>query len=233
MKKAKTKQHKMPPKQEPTIKRNAVLGTAALLILLFVVGGYLYNARRAQRLDFMARENASTFVRDYSMTLGSDDARVYLVEFFDPACETCRDFYPMVKGLLQEHQGKVKLVARYAPFHQGSDHFVKILEASRKQGKYWETLELMYNTQHYWAAHHQARSELIMPLLSKAGLNMERLVNDMNDPEIAKRIEQDLADVNTLGVRKTPEFFVNGKPLSTFGYTQLKTLVEDEIAAKY
>jgi hypothetical protein len=35
---------------------------------------------------------------------------------------------------------------RYAPFHDGADYFVKILEAAKKQGKYWETLDIMYRT---------------------------------------------------------------------------------------
>jgi len=36
-----------------------------------------------------------------------------------------------------------------------------------------------------------------------------------------------------LNVKATPEFFVNGKPLPSFGYDQLKSLVEDELAAAY
>jgi len=180
-----------------------------------------YKNQQSKKLGFMSRENASTFVREYSLTLGSDDAKVYIVEFFDPACETCRDFYPFVKNLMAANQGKMKLVVRYAPFHAGSDYFVKILEAARKQGKYWETLEVMFNSQPYWQ------------FLPEAGLNIEQIRNDMNDPEIAKHIEQDLADANTLNVRQTPEFFVNGKPLPSFGYDQLKALVEAEIQANY
>ena len=55
----------------------------------------------------------------------------------------------------------------------------------------------------------------------------------MNDPEIAGLIQQDLADAKTLNVRKTPGFFVNGKPLSRFGYQQLQELVESEINKYY
>jgi protein-disulfide isomerase len=55
----------------------------------------------------------------------------------------------------------------------------------------------------------------------------------MNDPEIVKLINQDLADAKTLNVRKTPGFFVNGKPLSRFGYQQLKELVDSEINKYY
>lgn len=55
----------------------------------------------------------------------------------------------------------------------------------------------------------------------------------MNDPEIEKIIRQDLADVKTLNVRKTPGFFVNGKPLQQFGRKQLRSLVESEIKEMY
>ena len=55
----------------------------------------------------------------------------------------------------------------------------------------------------------------------------------MNDPAIAKIIEQDLADAKALNVRKTPGFFVNGKPLQTFGAQQLQDLILSEISANY
>ena len=53
-------------------------------------------------------------------------------------------------------------------------------------------------------------------------LDVEQIRKDMNDPAIVKLIEQDLADAKTLNVQKTPGFFVNGKPLQTFGYQQLQ-----------
>ena len=55
----------------------------------------------------------------------------------------------------------------------------------------------------------------------------------MNNTEIAKIIQQDLADAKTLNVRKTPGFFVNGKPLPRFGYQQLQELVDTEIEKYY
>lgn len=227
------KKQKKVKKQEPKKKQNIVLIAAVCLIIAFVLGGYLYKSQQAKNLDFMARENASTFVRDYSLTLGSNDAKVYIVEFFDPACETCRDFYPLVKNLMAANEGKTKLVVRYAPFHEGSDNVVKMLEAARKQGKYWEALEVTFNYQPYWAIHHKAQPELLWQFLPQAGLNMEQLRNDMNDPEIARRIEQDLADARALNVRQTPEFFVNGRPLPSFGFNQLKELIESEVQDNY
>lgn len=66
--------------------------------------------------------------------------------------------------------------------------------------------------------------------LDGIGLNMERMAFDMTSPDIANVIAQDLADAQTLNVSKTPEFFVNGKPLPSFGFDQLKKLVDRALA---
>ena len=204
-----------------------------VLILVFVFASSRYKGHQAEKLGFLAKENASLFVRDHSQTLGSEDAKVYLVEFMDPACETCASFSPFVKHLMDANPGRIKLVLRYAPFHDGADYFVKILEAARKQGKYWETLDVMYKSQPYWASHRNPRPQLIWQFLPQAGLDLELIRKDMNDPAIEKIIEQDLADAKTLNVRKTPGFFVNGKPLQTFGSAQLQQLVETGIRENY
>ena len=214
-------------------KQIIVLISIVFLILLYVLGDNIYKSQQAKLYGFIAQENASTFVREHSQTLGNDDAKVYLIEFSDPACETCATYHSFVKKLMTANPGKIKLVVRYAPFHDGSDYMVKILEAARKQGKYWETLEVMYKTQPHWASHHNPQPQLIWKFLPNAGLDLEKIRNDMNDPEIAKLIQQDLADAKTLNVRKTPGFFVNGKPLLRFGRNQLQELVESEINAYY
>ena len=211
-----------------------MFGIACLtLVLVFVFGSSYYKNQQAEKFGFMAEENASLFVREHSQTLGSDDAKVYLIEFTDPACETCAAFSPFVKQLMNANPGKIKLVLRYAPFHHGADYFVKILEAAKKQGKYWEVLDVMYKSQPYWASHSNPQPQKIWQYLPEAGLNIEQIKKDMNDPAIANLIAQDVADAKTLNVRKTPGFFANGKPLQNFGYKQLEQLVQAELDANY
>ena len=207
--------------------------TGLVLILGFVVGNNYYQDRQMQKYGFMAKENAELFVRDHSRTLGSDDAKVYLVEFMDPACETCAAFAPFIKQIMAANPGRIKLVLRYAPFHEGADNFVKILEAAGMQGKYWETLDVMFKTQNIWASHHNYQPERLWDVLPRAGVDIDQIRKDMHSPEIAKIIEQDMADVKALNVQKTPGYFVNGKPLQTFGYRQLQQLIQNELALQY
>lgn len=216
------------------MKTHIIFGlTVLVLIIAFMFGSSYYKGKQAEKIGFMAQENASIFIRDHSQMFGSDDAKVYLIEFMDPACETCAAFSPFIKQIIDANPGKIKHVIRYAPFHHGADNFVKILEAAKKQGKYWETLDIMYKSQRYWASHSNPQPQKIWQFIPQAGVNVEQIRRDMNDPAIAKLIDQDLADAKTLNVRKTPGFFVNGKPLQTFGSRQLLQLVQDELLANY
>lgn len=175
-------------------------------------------------------KNREALVRVHSQTLGRAEAGVQLVEFFDPACGTCAEFYPLVKKLAAENREDIRLIVRYAPFHPGSDQVVKALEATRRQGKFWPALEALLTSQGEWVIQHRAQPDLIWAPLARAGVDVDRLKADMQSPEIARIIEQDVADANAVGVAATPEFYVNGRPLPSFGYQQLRQLVDEELA---
>ena len=203
----------------------------ACLLLGFILAALLYNVEREDQAGQFVAANNAALVRMHSPSLGRIDAPVVIVEFLDPACETCASFYPLVKEMLAANPDRIRLVLRYAPFHKGSDQVVAALEASRKQGKFWQALEALLATQADWAPHHAAEVARIWPHLEKAGLNLEALRVDMMAPEITAIIEQDLLDAQTLDVSKTPEFFVNGRPLPRFGYEPLKALVDEALTA--
>ncbi|MCG7605741.1 thioredoxin domain-containing protein, partial [Halomonas sp. MM17-34] len=86
-----------------------------------------------------AKENGvqaeDSLVRSHSPILGREDAPVTIVEFFDPACEACRAFYPLTKSILETYPEKVRLIVRYTPFHGDvSDKAIRVLEVARRQG---------------------------------------------------------------------------------------------------
>jgi len=210
-------------------KQKIVIFTVIGLIFLFLAGGTLYKNQQTSKFTTMSKEKAELFERPHSLTIGNKDAKVHIVEFFDPACETCAEFHPLIKDIMKKNESNIKLTLRYAPYHQGSKYVVKMLEAARKQGKFDETLEMMFATQASWASHHQPNPQILWQYLSKIGIDIDRLAKDMKDPAMDKLIAQDLADAKILGASKTPSYFVNGKPLQTFGYEYLKELIYSEL----
>ncbi len=152
-----------------------------------------------------------------------------IVEFFDPSCEACSAFYPIVKRIVNASFGQVRLVVRYAPLHHGSDTAVRIIEAARLQDKYWEALERALAAQPQWAAHDRPQPLLIWDVIGDIGLDMAKARADADGPAVDQVLRQDIADMQVLKVNRTPGFFVNGTPLRDFGEAPLKALVEQEL----
>ena len=216
------------------MKQNTIfIVTVVALLLVFIAGATVYKSEKAKsdQSAQVAERNRPYLSRMHSPTLGKADAKVQLVEFFDPACGTCREFYPLVKKILAANPDQILLVLRYAPFHDGSEAVVAALEAARKQEKLWPALEALLASQESWAPHHKPQLDLIWKPLESTGVNLDQVRADMGSPEIARVIRQDLDDAKALNVTMTPEFFVNGKPLPSFGQEQLKTLVDEALGS--
>jgi protein-disulfide isomerase len=213
------------------MKQKTLFITAAvILLMLFMAGTLIYNSEKTGESAQLAERSRPNLVRMHSPALGKADAPVVIVEFLDPACETCRAFYPLVKEIMAAHPDRIRLVLRYAPFHNGSDKVVAVLEAARRQNKFWPALEALLAAQANWTQNHTARVDLVWNYLEGLGLNLEQVRADMTSQSVADVIAQDLADARTLKVTQTPGFFVNGKPLLSFGYAQLRKMVDDALA---
>jgi protein-disulfide isomerase len=206
-----------------------ILSSIVTLVGIFFAGIKYYQSVQNDELEALSKKEFLKFVPDYAPKLGPERPKIYLVEFLDPECESCREFYPYVKMLLKENEGKIQLVVRYAPFHGNSRFVIRILEASRKQGKYWEVLENLFQYQPLWGSHHEPKPDLVWKYLPETGVDIEKIKKDMMDPAIDEMIAREVSDAENLGVRGTPTFFVNGKMLQVFGYEPLRELIQKEL----
>ncbi len=204
--------------------------TLVLLLVAFVIGWVAMIAQQESKAgQQLSAAKTEALGRLQSPMLGRLDAPVVIVEFLDPACGTCAAFYPLVKEIMAANPGKIRLVVRYAPFHKGADKVVAALEATRKQGKYWQALEALLASQEAWAPNHTAQVDLIWKQWGGLGLDLDRVRADMLSPDIAKAIAQDIEDARTLEVKATPEYFVNGRGMPSFGEAQLRKLIADAL----
>ena len=210
--------------------RWVLIGLVAGIVVFAIVAATLLmdgGEPASPRAEADARQAA--LASDHSPTTGNPDAKVHIVEFLDPACGTCALFYPMVKGWMAEVPDQIRLSVRHIAFHEGADHAVRVLEASRNQGLYWETLEALLRSQNQWVRNHVVMPEQIAPVIAGVGLDMAQLEVDINSAEVLRRIEKDRNDAVTLKVSATPEYYVNGRPLPSFGREQLANLVREEL----
>ena len=206
----------------------------AVIVGLVVIGiaaaTFLYQSDNGPTSQSETSPRQAALASEHSPTVGDPGAKVHIVEFLDPACGTCAMFYPMVKQWIAEVPGDLRLSVRHVAFHTGADYAVRILEASRNQDKYWETLEALLMSQRQWVENHVVQPDNIAPAIASVGLDMEQLMADINSIAVMQRMEQDKNDSITLKVSATPEYFVNGRPLPSFGQQQLADLVREELS---
>lgn len=213
--------------------REILTWSVVVVLLVAAVWMVLFKGKATQPSQSAIPTNAAALASEHSPMLGASDARVHIVEFLDPACETCAMFYPVVKQMITDNPGRIRLSVRHVPFHQGSEYVVRLLEASRKQDLYWQTLEALLATQAQWAPHHTVQPDLVWPAIAGVGLNTEQLISDMTSPEVEQRMQRDVDDARALKVTATPEYFVNGRPLPSFGLQQLQLLVGEALQLAY
>lgn len=218
-----------------------ILALISVVVAVAVVLGARYY-RDAVQGERKGNANADgPLVRPDSPVLGPADAPVTLVEFLDPECESCGAFHPTVKRILKEYDGKVRLVVRYMPLHPNSVLAATVTEAAGEQGKYWEMQELLFRRQPEWGEIHGHGGPAAPPVrreppavlferyAAELGLDVERVRAAVAQNRYAAKVERDKRDGASLGVTRTPTFFVNGRQLARFGQQDLRALIDEEL----
>ncbi len=210
-----------------------LLVTFLVAIMAFAAGAwFVMRPGPAPVVSAATSEQAELMIRNYSPVLGPQDAPVTIVEFFDPSCEACRAMHPVVKAIMAEYPDEVRVVLRYTPLHgEGSELAIKVMEAARLQDVYLPVMEALLQYQSVWASHDAPAAERIMDIAGAAGLDVALARTQIQSPEIVGMLNMDKADMQALGIRQTPTFFVNFKPLPEFGVQQLLDLVSAEVEA--
>ena len=168
-----------------------------------------------------------TLVRSHSPIIGKVDAPVTIVEFFDPSCEACRAMNPYVKQIINEHNGKVRLVLRYTLFHKGSEQVARILETAKEQGIYEPVLAAVFEAQPQW--HDDETVKAAWQAAIKAGLDEQKARASMNSDKINQVLKQDMDDAKTIKISGTPTYYVNGKLLTKLSPDGLQAMVANEV----
>lgn len=209
--------------------KSFVLVVAVLGVLAFLGFKFFSPPQETAAPGPQNESRNESFVRAHSPTFGNTMARVTVVEWFDPECESCRAIHPAFKKIVERYKDRVHFVLRYMPYHAGSMYAASVLEEARELGKFEEALDILFEKQPEWGDHHQPRPELIPTYLTSLGIPAEKLVRDTVIKKHEEKIRIDEQDGMRVGVRGTPTFFVNGQMLHRLGEEHLIEAIEQAL----
>ena len=144
---------------------------------------------------------------DDDPSIGPADAKVTIVMFSDLQCPACSATHPVLKRVMAEFPGDIRLVVRDFPLesiHENAFEAAVAANAAKVQGKFFEYIEILYSHQ----------NELGAPMLKKyaaeIGLNVRKFELDLAGTTGNAEVRRDIADGRAYGVTSTPTIFVNG-----------------------
>ncbi|MFT5298774.1 MAG: protein-disulfide isomerase, partial [Colwellia sp.] len=70
-------------------KKTLFISASLIIIVVFIAAVTIFQTEETNKNKSASVDNVDIIERENAPTKGSEDARVTIVEFFDPACETC------------------------------------------------------------------------------------------------------------------------------------------------
>ena len=118
--------------------------------------------------------------------VGSPGARITLVEFADYECPHCKRFQPVLRQILDEFKGEVKLYFKHYPLpqHTQARMAAEAATAAQKQGKFWPYEEKL------WANQDNLTPAELEKYAKETGLDMAKFRQDMESPGVKARVQK-------------------------------------------
>jgi protein-disulfide isomerase len=158
---------------------------------------------------------------------GPSTAKVTIVEFSDFQCPFCGRVNATLEQLLRDYPNDVRILFRHSPlpFHNNAAPAAEAAVAAEKQGKFWEMHDKLFADQ----------NDLERPSLElhavQVGLDLTAFRAALDTHAGKARVDDDLALGRQLGVRGTPAFFIDGRPLTgAQPIAAFKQIIDDELA---
>ncbi|MBU2145842.1 MAG: DsbA family protein [Alphaproteobacteria bacterium] len=147
---------------------------------------------------------------------GNPDGDVTMVEFFDYNCPYCRQVAPIMIDA-EADDPELRIVYKEFPIlGPGSIFAAKAALAAARQGRYVEFHKAMMN------ASGRVDEALTLSIAEEAGLDIERLKLDIQDPAVQAEIDGNIELAQALRINGTPAFVIGDEILR--GATDLETM---------
>ncbi|GAB5410399.1 MAG: hypothetical protein BalsKO_27640 [Balneolaceae bacterium] len=156
------------------------------------------------------------------------NAKVTLVKYSDYQCPACKYFVPIEHQLKEDFGDDINIVVKNFPLsmHPYAHVAARSSEAARKQGKYQEMHDMIFEGQEIWS---KGNAESIFVGYARAlELDVAQFQQDMNSADMNRIVMSDRREGRDLGVNSTPTFFINGDVIeeNPGTYPAFKALVE-------
>jgi protein-disulfide isomerase len=172
-------------------------------------------------------ERFAAIVAPEAPSKGAAEPLVTIVEYSDFECPFCGSFSATLDELVAAYPGDVRIVFQQFPLamHPGAEPAARASIAAQAQGRFWAMHDRLF------AERHANGTERLVELAVELGLDPEKFRADLEAEATAARVKAEQEKGREIGVRSTPNFFINGRRIEgALKPDALRQLVELERA---
>jgi protein-disulfide isomerase len=179
-------------------------------------GRYLFRGELSDMTkDPLAEARAKIQMND-APSLGDAKAPVTLVEYSDFECPVCRNLHDVLRGMMPNYAGKIRVVFKDFPIEQIHPWARTAAIAGRcayqqDPKAFWKMYDLIYDNQELISAANAWTK--MTDYASQSGLNADTFKSCMAGPAAGEAVNASRANGQLLEVASTPTIFVNGRRL--------------------
>ena len=184
--------------------------------------------------DPLAETRAQIQMND-APSVGDKNAPVTLVEYSDFECPVCKKLHDVLRGVLPNYVGKLRLVFKDFPIEQIHPWARSAAIAGRcayqqDPGAFWKIYDLIYDNQEVISAANAWTK--MSDYAAQSGLSAETFKTCMASPEPGAAIDASRANGQLLEVNSTPTVFVNGRRMVGADQSLLEQYINYELAQR-
>ena len=143
---------------------------------------------------------------------GSKDAKVTVVEYSDFQCPFCKRASDMLPSLLEEYDGKIKVVFKQFPLPNHNwarpASIASLCAYEQDNDKFWEYHDLIFANQK--AITLQNSNEKFKEFAKQSGLNEAEFDKCLTSEAVAAKVDAEMNEARQIGVSSTPTFIIDG-----------------------
>jgi len=179
-------------------------------------GKYLFRGDLSDMTkDPLAESWAQIQMKD-APSMGDTKAAVTIVEYSDFECPVCRSLHDVLRGMLPNYAGKVRLVFKDFPLEQLHPWARTAAIAGRcayqqDPQAFWKMYDFIYDNQEIISAANAWTK--MTDYAGQSGLDADAFKACMAGPEAGAAVNASRANGQLLDVNSTPTVFVNGRRL--------------------
>jgi protein-disulfide isomerase len=165
-------------------------------------------------------------VAGFGPPLGSESARITMVEFSDFTCPYCQLVRPGLEAFVEARKDRVKLVFKPFPIesHAGALELAQAAEWARDQKLFWPMHDAIF------ARPDAHTPDELAALARQLGADPESLRAALADGRYLPKLRASQAEARAAGIKGTPSLFLNGRPLVLMDFSDegLEFTLQDE-----